>query len=265
MARKGKSKKKQGVKSQAQPKVTVTVKAPQKKSAKKSKKRTPRQASGRRGFIPLAGTVERPKVLWKSLTPTLGGKFRLQGVDFVTNVNTSSTWKNVLTQFVSPTNKTLFSKLPYYAAQWRRYRFHRVAFCYYGETAATTAGEVAHYMESDPAAPVFQVEADVLNFENSVAGPAWGYRSEIHLPPDKDWKYVTVDGKDAADIRMQNSGYYALFTKAGPTSAVFCGQVMVMYDVEFMDHKPPDVSTVSALTVATHIFQSDILAPYRLL
>lgn len=227
-----------------------------KKEAKRAKKASKKAFASRprRMFKALREDMALPKPGFDSAAPTSGGRFRVVGCDYIRAIKGTEDWTTAMSLMVNPYNRVLFKELPSLAKPWKKYRFHKVEFHYYGRTAADKTGEIAHYFEPDPASTPFRVEDDVLNNERSTSGSAWSTYDCMAGFPDKEWKFLRVAGTDAADIRMQNSGIYNLYTKGMADDTSEVGRLYVTYDVEFMDRAPGE-----ALANSSQIYEEEEL------
>ncbi len=156
---------------------------------------------------------------------------------------------------VNAMSRVSFPWLASIAGNYDQYRFRRLRLVYVPLCPTSTFGRVSLVYDPDSSDAIPSDRVGLSNMACAAEGPIWGQvKLDVKLSDTNKWYYGATSSIGSTIGAYLNQGQFA-FCTYGTSSAIDCGEVYAIYDVELKDPQPSTMtvneSHGNAATVTT--------------
>jgi hypothetical protein len=189
------------------------------------------QRSGKPLFV--RATFDRTRIVHRELIQAVNGTTSFTVSQFPLNPGLSVTFPWLATQAVA----------------WEKYRFNRLAFCYYTRAPTSTQGSFLHVPDYDAADPAPTTETIASTYNGAVEDAVWKDSCcELDVKMFRELFIRTGALAQNLDIKTYDTGnFFSCTTDASSASPI--GKLWVEYDIELINPQLPATGISTTATV----------------
>jgi hypothetical protein len=189
------------------------------------------QRSGKPLFV--RATFDRTRIVHRELIQAVNGTTSFTVSQFPLNPGLSITFPWLATQAVA----------------WEKYRFNRLAFCYYTRAPTSTQGSFLHVPDYDAADPAPTTETIASTYNGAVEDAVWKDSCcELDVKMFRELFIRTGALAQNLDIKTYDTGnFFSCTTDASSASPI--GKLWVEYDIELINPQLPATGISTTATV----------------
>lgn len=203
-----------------------------KTKSKIQKKKNPAVRANASAPVSLPTTPIRVRMVMRP--PSMGADQRVEGIDYLGTVSSTTSLVAAVVYGIIPTNNTSFPRLSNQAKLFQQYRFKRLAYHFFGRSASTQKGNIgvgAVVNYGFGGTVTVSTEAQVKNLEDALVLKGWEDGKYVVRCRDETWLACDNDALSSNIGSSLGNLYYTI--PATTAAGDLAWDSYVEYDIEF--------------------------------